>query len=144
MLNLTLLPYSGYELHVCPGLKEYPAAVHFESKHYMHITTPYDQHQSDGCSVWPGAYERREAPLRGAHKLLVWHIPKNRQPQYCGPLFNMCDPCKRPYNQLEIIKKCHESFSPSKREAWMLPSYKRPLMYCSPHTGIQVHVHISP
>ena len=109
----SLLPYSGYEL--CPGLREYPAEVHFESKHYVHITTPYDRHQSDGC--------------------LVWHIPKNRQQQYGGPLFNLCEPCKVLYNQLEIIRKRHESYSPSKREAWKLPSSKRPLKYCSPHTG---------
>ena len=23
--------------------------LHFESKRYVHITTPYDRHQSDGC-----------------------------------------------------------------------------------------------
>ena len=41
MLNLILICHTlGMEL--CPGLKEYPAAVHFESKHYVHITTTYD------------------------------------------------------------------------------------------------------
>ena len=90
----SLLPYSGFEL--CPGLKAYPAAVRFESKHYVHITTPYDRHQSDACSVW--------------------HIPKNRQQVYGGPLLNMCEPCKVLYNQLETIRKRHENYSPGKRK----------------------------
>lgn len=108
----SLLPYSGFEL--CP---EYPATVHFESRHYVHITTPYDCHQSDACSVW--------------------HIPKNRQQVYGGP------PCKVLYNQLETIRKRHENYSPGKREAWKLPSCKRPLKYCSPNTGMILHVMLS-
>ena len=39
------------------------------------------------------------------------------------------------YSETGDIKNRHESYSPSKREAWKLPSSKRPLKYCSPHTG---------
>ena len=52
----SLLPYSGYAL--CPGIKQYPNAVHFQSKHYVYIVTAYELHQSNGCRSW--------------------HVPKNR------------------------------------------------------------------
>lgn len=38
----SLLPYSGYAL--CPGIEQYLNVVHFESKHYVHIITPYERH----------------------------------------------------------------------------------------------------
>ena len=47
-------------------LKEYPMAVHFESKHYVRITTTYDLHQNDGCSVW-------HIPIKQA--AAVWWTP---------------------------------------------------------------------
>ena len=112
LLN-TLLPYSGYVL--CPGLKEYPAAVHFESKHYVHISCPHERHQSNCCALW--------------------HVPKNRQQLTGSVLYNVCGPCKILDNQLEIVRKRHEKFSTNKRQSWKLPSSKRPLKYCSPLTG---------
>lgn len=33
----SILPYSGYEL--CPGIKQYLTAVHFESKHSMYTSS---------------------------------------------------------------------------------------------------------
>lgn len=86
----SLLPFSGYVL--CPGLKEYPSVIHFESKNYMHILCPHERHQSYGCALW--------------------HVPKNRQQLPCSVLYNVCEQCKTLYNQLEIIRKRHKQFSP--------------------------------
>lgn len=110
----TLKPYSGYTL--CPGIKDYPAAVHFESKHHVQISLPYERHQSDGCRLW--------------------HVAKNRQHQPESELFNVCEPCKSLHNQLETLRKRHEKILPGKRAEWKHPSSRRPLKYCSPRTGI--------
>ena len=114
----SLLPCSAYAL--CPGVKEYPSTVHFESKRYVHIVTPYERHQSSGCKLW--------------------HVPKNRQHQPGSVLFNVCDSCKVLHNHLETLRKRHNEFSPRKRASWKLPSSKRPLKYCSPLTGTCIMV----
>ena len=116
----SMLPFSGFVF--CPGLKDYPTAVHFTSKHYMAISAPYKRNQSDTCSLW--------------------HVPKNRKQMYGSHLFNVCDHCKSLYQQLEALRKRHEKFSPRTRQKWKHASSKRPLKYCSPSTGIYIYIYI--
>lgn len=94
----------------------YPVAVHFQSKHYVHMTVPYERHQSDCCKLW--------------------HVPNNRQHQTSSSLYNVCQPCKSLSNRLDELEKRHKELSDSTREEWKQPSSKRPLKYCSPTTGI--------
>ena len=110
----TLLPHTSYTL--CPGIKGYPSSVHFNSTHHVHMSLPYERHQSDTCKLW--------------------HIPKNRQAQPESKLYDVCDSCKVFHNRLEMLRKRHDEISPSKRDSWKHPSSHRPLKYCSPRTGI--------
>ena len=97
---MTLLLTSKYV--ICPGIKEYPSELKFETKQYGKWELPYKRHDSKCCAMW--------------------HDPTKQHHFEHDSLFNVCNSCCKLQKDIQKLLKSNDqrksSYSPSSNYAW--------------------------
>lgn len=105
-----LLPSSGYV--VCPGIKEYPDQIRFDTKNLRQWGPPFNRKFSANC------YQ--------------WHVPNNAQQLPGSIAFDCCKPCKQLLHDINQLALRANTTTQTQRMSRTLPSSKYPLSKLSP------------
>ncbi len=105
-----LLPTSGYV--VCPGIKQYPDDIRFQTKNIREWGSPFNIKFSASC------YQ--------------WHVPNNVKQQPDSIAYNCCNPCKLLIHRINRLAMLANATTEAQKMARTLPSSKYPLTKLSP------------
>lgn len=105
-----LRPCSGYK--VCPGLKNYPDEVRFDTKNVRHWGLPFNRIDAQSCALW--------------------HIPHNVHHPAGHELRDTCQPCRVLHRDISKLVKKATNVSADQKLARTSVCSNYPLKYLSP------------